>query len=249
MMKKISYALLGSALLTSVAQAEDATAHAPVSASAPTSACNFSGFYMGLGLGYGGTKLRHDEYFLGASGNGGWERPAVMDGATGGIFAGYGKEMGASRVYLGLETAYLFSGEKHTYKNSAEWADYGGKKKDTLELAFRLGVAMNNALPYVKVGFANSKFEMYTIDATLPVANKLKESKRLNGFLIGAGIDLKVSRNVMMGLAYTYTTYKDHKSKQHLNGVVTPISPTENITFKNKKPTSHAAMLRIAYTF
>ncbi|MGL5720299.1 MAG: outer membrane protein [Alphaproteobacteria bacterium] len=246
MMKKISYALLGSALLTSVAQAEDATAHAPMSASAPTSACNFSGFYMGLGLGYGVTKGKHHETYmaggLSSTLNG---EPTVMDGATGGIFAGYGKEMGASRVYLGLEAAYLLSGEKFTYKNDTLGLAYNHKKKDTLELAFRLGVAMNNALPYVKVGFASSKFELGTLDGSFKM---VKDSKRANGFLVGAGIDLKVSRNVMAGLAYTYTTYKDVKSKTLHNGI-NPISPTDSLNIKNGKPTSHAAMLRIAYTF
>jgi outer membrane immunogenic protein len=245
MMKKISYALLGSALLTSVAaQAEDATAHAPVSAAAPTSACNFSGFYMGLGLGYGSTKGDMESTTVTASVPTINEAPMVLNGVTGGIFAGYGKEMGASRVYLGLEAAYLLSGGKFEYENST--MEIGMKKKDTLELGLRLGVAMNNALPYVKVGFANSKFEDKTIDT---IANSVKESKRLNGFLVGAGIDLKVSRNVMMGLGYTYTMYKDHKSKLHADGSGAPADATNNVHFKNKKPTSHNAMLRIAYTF
>ncbi|MGL4427027.1 MAG: outer membrane protein [Alphaproteobacteria bacterium] len=241
MMKKISYALLGSALLTSVAQAEDATAHAPVSASAPTSACNFSGFYMGLGLGYGGTK--HDFKYDGATTAGGpqtFEVPFASDGLNGGIFAGYGKEMGASRVYLGLEVAYLLSGDKH----KGQLEEF--KKKDALELALRLGVAMNNALPYLKVGFASSKFEEKIITA-VPYIHK--KSKRLNGFLIGAGVDLKVSRNVMMGLGYTYTMYKEMKTGQmSIDGGTTAIGPNDFASFKDK-PKSHNMMVRVAYTF
>ncbi|MGL4824599.1 MAG: outer membrane protein [Alphaproteobacteria bacterium] len=245
MMKKISYALLGTALLTSVAaQAEDATTHAPVAASAPTPACNFSGFYVGLGLGYGVTKGDMEETTVTASVPVINKAPMVLNGVTGGIFAGYGKEMGASRVYLGLEAAYLLSGGKAEYDHPN--TDFGMKKKDTLELGLRLGVAMNNALPYVKVGFASSKFEGQVLDMN---ADPVKESKRLNGFVIGTGIDLKVSRNVMMGLGYTYTMYKDHKSKLFADGTGTPVSVTDNVHFKNKKPTSHTAMLRIAYTF
>lgn len=248
-MKKNSYALLGSAFLTSVAaQAEDATAHAPVSAAAPTSACNFSGFYMVLGLEYSNTK--HDfksiEVVAGAAAN--LPRNSyAADSITGGIFAGYGKEMGSSRVYLGLEAAYLFASEKS--KNL--FADL--KKKDSLELALRMGVAMNDALPYLKVGFASSKFD---VDGKLPrvVAGALvydlhEKSERLNGFLLGAGIDLKVSRNVMVGLAYTYTMYNDLKNEM--------LSPDNGITAATavnhkkyrSKPTSRNAILRIAYTF
>ncbi|MGL4371449.1 MAG: outer membrane protein, partial [Alphaproteobacteria bacterium] len=127
------------------------------------------------------------------------------------------------------------------------------KKKDSLELAFRMGVAMNNALPYLKVGFASSKFD---VDGKLPRINAgafvydlHKKSKRLNGFLIGTGIDLKVSRNVMMGLAYTYTMYKDLKNEMlSPDGGTTAATATDHKKYSSK-PASHNAMLRIAYTF
>ncbi|MGL5784644.1 MAG: outer membrane protein [Alphaproteobacteria bacterium] len=249
MMKKISYALLGTALLTSVAaQAEDAAAHAPISAAAPTSACNFSGFYAGLGLGYGATKhdYKSERLTAGVSSQNTHENYAA-NGVTGGIFAGYGKEMGSSRVYLGLEAAYLFASEKSQNL-------FGGfKKKDGFELALRLGMAMNNALPYLKIGFASTKFD---VEGKLLLADNSariihKKSKRLSGFLIGAGIDLKMSRNVMMGLAYTYTMYKDLKSGQlSPDNAAPPTAPTagDHVHYKNK-PASHGAMLRIAYTF
>jgi outer membrane immunogenic protein len=251
MMKKISYALLGTALLTSVAaQAEEPTSTGSVSVGTSAPACNFSGFYLGLGLGYDSTSGKIEGTSTAAGASTSDNRLSVMKGVNGGVFAGYGKEMGASRVYLGLEASYLLSGEKVNHEDLQ--VTFSTKKKDTLELAFRLGVAMNNALPYVKVGFANSKFEFSSLayNAAVPsVFGPFKESKRLNGFLVGTGIDLKVSRNMMMGLGYTYTMYKDQKSKQYsIDGVLAPAA-SDNVSFQNKKPTSHNVMLRAAYTF
>lgn len=236
MMKKISYALMGATLLTSVAMASDVT---PMSALSP--ACSFSGFYSGLTFGHasGISSLKVDSAKL----------DLAIKGMNGGVFFGYGKELGTSRVYLGLEAACLMSGEKLEVKfdlPATAAAPVSGeakaslKKKSSLEVATRMGIAMNNAMPYVKVGVVNSQFQLkgsvapsVAAGAALaPVA--ISEKIRLNGLVVGAGIDLKVSRNMMMGLGYTYTTYKAF---------------TKNSNIEDLKPVSHNVMFRLGYAF
>ncbi|MGL4426845.1 MAG: outer membrane protein [Alphaproteobacteria bacterium] len=236
MMKKISYALVGATLLTSAAMASDMT---PMPALSPK--CNFSGFYSGLTFGHasGHSSLKVDPVKL----------DLALKGMNGGVFLGYGKELGTSRVYLGLEAAYLMSGEKMEAKfdlPATAAAPVSGeakasfKKKSSLEVAARMGIAMNNAMPYIKAGIVNSQFQLKgsvapSVAAGAPlVPVAFSEKMRLNGLVVGAGIDLKVSRNMMMGLGYTYTTYKAFE---------------KNANVKNLKPVSHNVMFRLGYAF
>lgn len=234
-MKKISYALMGATLLTSVAMASDVT---PMPALSPV--CNFSGFYSGLTFGHasGHSRLKANPV----------ELDFALKGMNGGVFLGYGKELSTSRVYLGLEAAYLMSGEKletkfnlpatATDRVSGE-VKASLKKKSSLEVAARVGIAMNNALPYVKVGVVNSQFQLKgsvapSVAAAPLVPVAVSEKMRLNGLVVGAGIDLKLSRNMMMGLGYTYTTYKHFR---------------KNANIQDVKPVSHNVMFRLGYAF
>ena len=246
MMKKMSYALLGAGLLTStLVKAEEASfAAAPVAAP-----CNFSGAYVGLTFGQSITKygnfLQDGQIGGGAPANyeASSKQNPLASGFTGGIFAGWGKEF-ASRLYAGLELSYLMDTAKVKALDIAAAETVQLKKKDTFEAALRLGMAMNNALPYIKVGFANSKFE----NSFENTVGKLKESKRLNGFVVGAGIDMKVAPKMMVGLGYTYTAFKKWKGKK-VSPSAAAMDPTTNHMKHEMKPTSHNIMLRVAYTF
>ncbi|MGL4824819.1 MAG: outer membrane protein, partial [Alphaproteobacteria bacterium] len=188
----------------------------------------------------------------------------ALKGMNGGVFLGYGKELGTSRVYLGLEAAYLMSGEKMEIKFDlpgtpavagvpaaggapailaapavlGDTVELSLKKKNSIEVAARMGIAMNNAMPYIKAGIVNSQFQLKGSVAPSVAAGgapaPFSEKVRLNGLVVGAGIDLKVSRNVMMGLGYTYTTYKAFE---------------KNANVKNLKPVSHNVMFRLGYAF
>jgi opacity protein-like surface antigen len=408
MMKKISYALTGATLLTSVTWASDMK---PVPALSPK--CDFSGFYSGLTFGqasaHSNVKIDPVEFDL------------AFKGMNGGVFLGFGKKLGTSRLYLGIEAAYLRSGEKlemefslppstvinavmnanaaaaaaaaaaagtaagtaasaaagtaalnaiannagsiaattifnisrgNSRGNSristraairaaraaaradaranplniffanaaanfaagatttavtnalapatvsatgvpspatvaanaarATVANAGGggaavraaaraagtaaaaavraavraaapiplpvlasgnaelslKKKSSLEVVARMGIVMNNAMPYVKVGIVNSQFQLKgsVTPAThlVPATYTVNEKIRLNGLVVGAGIDFKVSRSMMMGLGYNYISYKAF---------------TKNADVQSIKPVSHNVMFRLGYAF
>jgi opacity protein-like surface antigen len=99
------------------------------------------------------------------------------------------------------------------------------KKTDSIEAVARLGVVVNQTtLPYLKVGVVSSQFKSGNV------------SKRLSGLVVGAGVDFKVSPKVMMGLGYSYATYKKLETK--LAGLPVEV-----------KPVSHNVMVRVAYHF
>ncbi|MGL5784645.1 MAG: outer membrane protein [Alphaproteobacteria bacterium] len=221
MMKKISYAILSTTLLASAAMATDTSRPQPC---APTPA--FAGWYMGGKIGHSSTAM-FQQYNSNAAGS-----DVSVPGITGGVFAGWGKEIGTSGLYSGVEATYLVSND--TYKKTSTI-----KKGNTLELAFRLGVVKNeNILLYAKAGYVNTKFEV-----TPPASLSLKKlSKCMNGALVGAGIDVAWSKHVILGMDYTYAMYGKQKHQ---------FQPTsgDNIVPGTLKPTSHTVTFRAAYRF
>lgn len=248
MMKKLSYAVLSAGFLVAAAHAEET---APASTATPVA--NFSGFYAGVQAGYGVTKADFQQtHKLNAGDQHSPGKQGTADGFTGGILLGWGKQL-PSNVYVGLEAAWLLESNSAKDLLAAPQAAGGAnaknvrfKKKDSLELAARLGFVMGSAMPYVKVGFANSKMEVNFKDYTAAGAKDLKDSKRVNGFLVGAGIDTKVSQKVMVGLSYTFTKYSKWTSKKAKDGLG---AHADDGIINKARPTSHNVMLRVAYTF
>ncbi|MGL4427028.1 MAG: outer membrane protein [Alphaproteobacteria bacterium] len=224
MMKKISYALLSTTLLASAATASNAT---PLETCAPVSA--FAGWYAGGKVGHSSSAM-FQQYSPGGVAAAGQD--VSVPGITGGVFAGWGKEIGTSGLYGGVELAYLLSND--TYKKASTV-----KKGNTLELAFRLGVVKSeNVLLYAKAGYINTKFEV-----TPPTNLALKKlSKAMNGVLVGAGIDTALSKHVILGMDYTYAMYGKQKQQFQPVGGGATVPGT-------LKPTSHTVTFRAAYRF
>lgn len=220
MMKKISYALLSTTLLASAATASTPSETAPASA--------FAGWYMGGKMGHSSSSM-FQQYGDAPSGS-----DVSVPGLTGGVFAGWGKEIGTSGLYGGVELAYLLSND--TYKQASQV-----RKSNTSEIAGRLGFVKNqNVLIYVKAGYVNSKFEVTPPSVSLSLK---KLSKSMNGVLMGAGIDTALSKHVILGMDYTYAMYG--KKKQQFQST-NDGNPT---TLGTLKPTSHTVTFRAAYRF
>lgn len=213
----------------------------------PSSPCNFSGAYVGLMAGYGVTKDTFQQ--VGKTGGNPSEsakQNAGMDGFVGGLFAGWGKEF-ASRFYGGFELSFAMNSQKaKDLLNAWGHPKVNLEKKDALDVAVRLGYAMNNTLPYLKLGWSNAKFKTDT--KSLDGANKINETKRLNGFLVGVGMDVKLSAKMLMGLEYTYVGYGKWKGKHFARERANPLN-ADNYLAHERKPISHNVMLRLAYTF
>lgn len=197
-MKKITYALLASTFLVSAASAE-----ADSSASADPKTCaNFNGFYAGWLIGYGSGSGNTKSYTTDPAGAIRSNNSQIsIDGWNTGITAGYGKAMG-NKVYLGLDLNYTFDSAQG--KAAAIKVD----EKDSFELAARVGGIVANALPYIKFGYINAHVNGQYQGPT--GGNRKYLDDRLNGWLVGAGIDFKISAHLVGGLDYTYSHLPGH---------------------------------------
>lgn len=209
-MKKVYLAtLLGTALAVSGA------------AQASTNLCQ-SGFKVGLGGGYGAFKSASSTTF-------GQINPAQTlltntsdlggDGGFGRFFLGYDFVMKNGFV-LGLELGAAASNIKGTKGNVFLQAPGIApdplelKAKDTFDAALRIGFVVRNAFtPYLKIGAESTKFQLRQTSIAqggVGAANTLADAttnKRLTGFLIGAGVEVPVTRMFHVGAEYTYSHF------------------------------------------
>ena len=296
MKQALFYSLFGAVALTSTAVAMEHEAVQPVASPqccepvAPpppvmaNNPCCFGGFYMGAAIGYGSHKARTDQtlattiYSQNAA-PGDTATPITrsylndlsLDGINGGLYAGYGKEWGCSRVYLGLEAGYFFDGSKGKYTYTPTANAIGDvlrtevKRKDGIEFAARMGWVFNQTMPYIKLGWANTKLEATQItvphngvaavpgpgvDSTAqpPLTQKFL-SKRVNGFLVGAGIDMKLNRCWIAGLEYTYTRYQKKRGPlQIANVAVNPATAADGWN-SGVRLSDNKFRLRLTYQF
>ncbi|MGL4825028.1 MAG: outer membrane protein, partial [Alphaproteobacteria bacterium] len=165
---------------------------------------------------------------------------------------------------LGLEFGYFLDGSKGKYNATVNptvvvppgtLISTEAKRKDGLELAARMGLIFNQTMPYIKLGWANTKVEatqvVYADNATIALPATLTQkflNKRLNGFLVGAGIDMKLNRNLIAGLEYTYATYQKKGSQQLVRAASVPITAADNWNSKLKL-SDNKFRLRLAYQF
>lgn len=236
-MKKVYLAsLLGAALAVSGAHAS-------------SNLCT-SGFKVGLGGGYGSFKSSTTTNYLNTAPN-----PAVLlgttsgdlggDGGFGRFFLGYDFVMKNGFV-LGLEVGAAASNIKGTSNRrintgAAIAADpLEVKTKDTFDAALRIGFVVRNAfIPYLKVGAESTKFQVrQTSPAPLPAGlADATTNKRLTGFLIGAGVEVPVTRMFHVGAEYTYS---------HFNSVTaTSVTPAAAVNQRRLEASAKPRLHRI----
>lgn len=148
-------------------------------------------------------------------GNAGWQ---------GGIFGGYGVTV--NRVYLGAELDAEL-GDQSWEHNGTPGANrvYSVEKKDSYELAGRLGYELENqALLYTRFGLVYSRFETPYLDDAL---NYTEGDDRQLGFRYGGGADFPLFGSVFGRMEYTITSYEDYDVT--LPGTVDNFANAENL--------------------
>lgn len=98
-------------------------------------------------------------------------------------------------------------------------ASYKTRLENSLQLAAKLGWVIGNALPFIKLGWDNSQWDVKGTARFIPnsgqtFAARGSKDKRLNGFLWGAGVDFLAVRNFALGLEYTGTAAGSKKMIQ-----------------------------------
>ena len=85
-------------------------------------------------------------------------------------------------------------------------ASYKVRLENSLQLAAKLGWAIDRTLPFIKLGWDNSQWQ---ISGNAVLGNnsltRASKDKRFNAFLWGVGVDFLMTRNFTLGLEYTGT--------------------------------------------
>lgn len=164
-------------------------------------------------------------------------------GFQAGLQLGYGINL--SSFFVGLDVAIL---KDWSTDNMSVNAPVGAgaaavvmpvqmkvRKPYTFFVGPRVGMQFGNALPYLRVGYTQSK---YGFKMDYPQAGRwTRETANITrkGFILGGGIDFSLCSSMIIGLSYDHTFFGGYKEMRF---------NTQPIRLKCK---SHNVLLKIAY--
>lgn len=215
-----------------------------------TSPCGgFDGFYMGANFGflYETIKLAYNEN------PDSYLTKTDKYGTVGGTYLGYLREIGASRVMIGLETNFIVA-------NTQFKVNVGPNSSDTYALAkfFRqtsagitpiIGKLFNSkTFLFVKAGAEKIFYKVdfnYNNDPATPAAlqGTLKTAKpKITGLIIGVGVDYLATPQIAVGAEWNYSgLFLKFKSF-----TISGTGDTQSISLKRYE---NKVMLRASYRF
>lgn len=189
----------------------------------------FQGFYIGAGLNYINEKFNIKGSFTPTGGAA--EEENVTESLKGGgvkLFGGYGTII-SQGFYLGGELTLGYD----RLIGDSKGKDLKSNNKLNYGIAGRVGYAMSNVLPYLKFGYEGR-----------PSINIGDLSIKRNGFILGGGVDVAVSRCVFIRGEYVHGFGgKTNKSANtRINGV-------DGVAILNVKTSSDTFLIGAAYKF
>lgn len=208
----------------------------------------FEGFYLGANIGYGvggvTTRVRRDVATMVANtAVNQTARASSRDnirGVDGGLSVGYlhrfcnlaaGLDFTANWVgssVSGKATSTTSALGPTTNGSVTANASYKVRLENSLQLAAKLGWVIGQALPFIKLGWDNSQWDVKGIaNFGQSAAIRGSKDKRFNAFLWGAGVDFLAVRNFALGFEYTGTAAGSKKMIQK-NGNSISIKPQYN---------------------
>lgn len=148
---------------------------------------SWTGAYVGVHAGYGWGKHTKD----------GGKAFGKPDGGHGGVQAGYNHQMG--NIVAGVEGDLSRTGQ---VEKRDLVGGYGKSHLKTLATArARVGVGVDRALFYVTGGYAGGAL---TTKVQPNVAQGYKETKWLNGYAVGGGVEYAATDNITVKGEYLY---------------------------------------------
>lgn len=222
--------------------AADAVQQAEEIVAPPEIATSWSGAYVAGLVGYGWTNSdlehRNVNNFGGPGGTYTNDGSDFVYGAA----VGYDYQF-ASRLVLGLE-ASVRSG--FSIDDGGEWAQYNNYTATDVDhlitVAGRVGYGFDKFLPYLKAGVAFGEVEtsqVYSPAGVAPTVWSAKDSRV--GYVIGAGVDYKVTENIFVGLEYAYTDLG--------TATFSALDSSGTLTNINADVSSHTVMARMGLRF
>lgn len=127
-------------------------------------------------------------------------------GFIGGAHAGAQGQWG--NVVAGVEVSWSGVDTEETVVSALTPAvRYTSGVNDIFMLTGRLGLAANNWLFYVKGGWASAEVEVRGVQTAL--GDSFSGSDRLGGWVIGGGVEMMLTRNLILGVEYNHITLED----------------------------------------
>lgn len=234
-MKKLFLSVVATVSLVSFANAGGKLVEPPHVP--PIAIDNWSGFYVGAQL--GGVSSKTDVSIPAFSYKGSYN----LSGFSGGIFAGY-NILSGNDVLFGVEgdINYISADKKKVVYNGSNSLAIRGRPNEIYKLRqywdaslrLRVGKVINDKyLPYITAGAAWTKVGASYPGAALGSVKK----KTLSGWTVGAGVEMKINKNLNARIQYRYSDYGD---KSFTHGTV-------KSNLKNFK--THSLRAGISYTF
>ncbi len=210
--KRYIFAVLASTLCTSAAMAADLPP-IPATVASPVPAFSWSGFYLGVNLGYGGGQFSYPFAFTGSDGGGfGGTASVTSGGVLGGGQVGYNWAF-ANNFLLGFETD--FDGADIRGKVGLNASGFsgpgtlsvsGGSKIESLgTVRGRAGYAFDRFLVYATGGFAYGQVNS-EVDIAVPNGGGLAISGTplRTGWTVGGGFEYAITNNLTVKTEYLY---------------------------------------------
>jgi outer membrane immunogenic protein len=179
---------------------------------------NWTGPYLGLTAGVNRIETRNTIPGY---------RPSVTPDITstnfaGGFKAGYNYQFN-SKFLLGIEGNIIFTpGSKSDSLTGGDNSErYSVKQDHVINVIVKAGCAFDKLLPYIKAGYSNTRLSDLNYTYWTEGAKKSNHS----GYILGAGLDYALKENIILGVDYSYTNYKD---KSFVYGGPNTLEPETN---------------------
>jgi len=215
-------------------------APAPAFAAAPN--VNWGGFYVGGAVGYAWTKSSFTHLEGGAAT--GERFSNSPNGFLGGGQIGARFQL-QNNVYLGAEAAYSFrdSDDQTRTDLNALPRQRLSNVGDVWSASGHLGYAFGRYLAYAKAGYAST--ELHYENILIATGAILGQStKRVGGYVLGAGLEYAFTSNISLGLEYNFYNFNVGNQQQYNTAgvAVAAINARNDLS-------SHVAAVRLNYRF
>lgn len=193
---------------------------------------DWSGFYVGGGAGWQGSKIGLSDPVTGVL----TYDPTHDSFALGGHV---GAQTQFDRLVVGIEGGYISGFDRKEFRTPSISIFFPGgtgttaaRLKDAWSIGGRAGWSMGSWLPYLTAGWAQGKFDFRADDGSIQTANATT-----SGAYFGGGVDYALAHNWILGIEYRHYDFKA-KTTNASNG--------DPIRFD---PRTDTVMARLTYKF
>ena len=125
---------------------------------------------------------------------------------AGGFKAGYNHQFN-SKFLLGIEGNIIFTpgSKSDSLTGGGDAERYSVKQDRIFNVVAKAGYTFDKLLPYVKAGYSNTHLS----DLRYSGAGSATKESNHSGYILGAGLDYAFKENIILGVEYSYTNYKD----------------------------------------